>query len=111
MEYQGPNDIIRRVGAFLSVPIPETTQEQIDHLIALEACRHDLAKATVEWHMLLINKRRQVLHPKDKDLTELDRNVMLEANVSVIRADHDFLARLEELVKDRIDICKLLLTL
>ena len=111
MEYQSPTEIIRRVGVYLSAVMPTDQKKLVDELVGLEACRFELAKMTAEWHMLLADKKRQVLHPKDKDLTELDRNVMLDANVSVIRSDYEFLVKLEELVKDRIELGKVLLTL
>lgn len=111
MEYQPPTEIIRRVGAYMSVAMPTGQKKLIDELVSLEACRYELAKYVTEWHMLLTNKRRQVLHPKDKDFTELDRTVMMDANVSVIRQDYEFLVKLEELVRDRIELGKLLLTL
>lgn len=110
MEYQPPTEIMGRVGAYLRTPIPTNKKQLISELVGLEACRYDLAKDVVEWHSLLANKKRQMLHPKDKDLTELDRTVMLDANVSVIRQDYEFLVKLEELVKERIDLGKDLLT-
>lgn len=111
MEYQSPTEIIRRVGVYLSTAMPTQQKRLIDELVSLEACRYELANKTAEWHMLLADKKRQVLHPKDKDLTELDRNVMLDANISIIRKDYEFLVMLGELVKDRLELGKLLLTL
>jgi hypothetical protein len=111
MEYQPPTEVIKRVGIYMSVAMPTNKNKLADHLVGLDACRYDLAKKTAEWHKLLADKKRQALHPKDKDLTELDRNVMLEANVSVIRADYEFLVRLEELAKERIELGMVLLTL
>jgi hypothetical protein len=111
MEYQSPTEVMKRIGMYLSVTMPTNKDNLVEHLVGLDACRHDLAKKITEWHMLLADKKRQVLHPKDKDLTELDRNVMLEANVSIIRSDYEFLVKLEELAKDRIELGKVLLTL
>lgn len=111
MEYQSPTEIIKRVGVYMSVSMPTDKKRLVDELRGLEACRYDLALKTAEWHKLLADKKRQALHPKDKDLTELDRNVMLDANVSVIRQDYEFLLKLEELVRDRLDLGKTLLTL
>lgn len=111
MEYQSPTGIMKRVGVYMSVAMPTNKSKLAGHLLGLDGCRFDLALKAVEWHMLLADKKRQVLHPKDKDLTELDRTVMLEANVSIIRSDYEFLIRLEELVKDRIELGKTLLTL
>jgi len=102
---------MKRVGVYLSVAMPTGKDRLPDHLAGLEACRYDLAQKIVEWHMLLADSKARALRPKDKDYTELDRNVMLEADTSIIRKDYDFLVMLENLVKDRIELGKLLLTL
>lgn len=105
--YESPNEIIRRVGVFLREPIPEVDIE--DHLSGLEALRFDLAEATVDWQRLLAEKKNQMLHPKDKELTDMDRKVMLNASIAVIERDYEFLLRLEGLVSDRLDLGKMFL--
>ena len=99
------------MGIYLSVTMPQKKDKLVDHLLGLEACRYDLAQKVAEWHMLLADKKRQALRPKDKEYTELDRTVLLDADISIIRKDYEFLVKLDELVKDRLELGKVLLTL
>lgn len=111
MDYSSPTEIMRRVGIYLSKAMPTNKEKLADHLVGLEACRYELAEKTVEWHQTVAEVKNRMLHPKDKDLTELDRNVMLESHVAVIRKDYELLVKLDELIRDRIELGKLLLQL
>lgn len=111
MEYQSPTEIIKKVGGYLATPLSMDTMELINHLTGLEACRFELADKTTEWHRLVAEHRNRMLHPKDKDMTELDRNTMLDAHVAVVRQDYEFLCKLEDLVRERLQFGKILLTL
>lgn len=110
MEYKAPTEIIRRVGMYLQTPMPLDEKRLTQELVALDGCRYDLAEKSAKWHRLVAEARRRYLHPKDKDLTELDRTTMLDANIGEVRQDYEFLCKLEELVRDRIELGKLLLT-
>ncbi len=109
MDYQSPTEIIKEVGSHLSKKIPSDKQKMKDHLIDIESVRFALSEALVNQHKALVELRQRMLHPKDKDLTELDRNTMLDANASVYKRDYEFLEKLDELVRDRIEIIKTLL--
>lgn len=111
MEYESPNEVIKRVGIYLSVAMPTGKARLTEHLIGLEACRFDLARAATQWQQTLSEYKNRMLYPKDKDKTELDRNVMLDAHVAIVRKDYELLCRLEELIKDRLEFGSLLLTL
>jgi vacuolar-type H+-ATPase subunit E/Vma4 len=99
-------DIVDKLQPYLSVSIPINPAA---HLRALEALRLELAKASTEAHQKLVEKRRQALWPKDKELTELDRKTRLDGDTAVYEADALFLEKLEEIVKDRLELGKLLL--
>jgi hypothetical protein len=111
MDYESPIGIIKRVGVYLGVSMPTDKKRLISELQGLEACRFDLAQKTAEWHCKVAEYRNRMLHPKDKDMTELDRTTMLDAHVAVVRKDYELLCKLEELVRDRIELGKTLLTL
>lgn len=100
--YESPNEVIHRVSGFLGNPLPQTVSELQKHLIGLEACRLQLAEAKVDWHKLLHEKESQMLHPKDAMFTEMDRKVMLNASVAVIRRDYDYLVTIEQLIQERL---------
>lgn len=80
-------------------------------LRGLDSVRLDLAKTRADWGQLLAEKKNQMLHPKDKELTEMDRRIMLNASVAQIERDYDFLCTLETLVHERLELGKLLLSI
>lgn len=102
MEYP----IVDKLQPYLSIPIPTNPQA---HLRGLESLRYALAESAVEAHQKLLEKRRQALWPKDKELTELDRKTRLDGDTAGYEADYEFLLKLEEIVKDRIELGKLLI--
>lgn len=75
----------------------------------LEAVREPLMSLRIERYKDLCVKREQYRHPKDKNLTDLDRKTMLEAAVADAVADYETVRGLEELVKERVDLIKLLI--
>lgn len=101
MEYKPPYEVMRSVAKFLGEPLPQN-KDLIHHLVGLEATRLKLAEAKVDWHKLLHEKESQMLHPKDANFTEMDRKVMLNASVAVIRRDYDYLVTLERLIEERL---------
>lgn len=110
-EYESPTAIIKRVGIYLGTAVPIGKQKLIDHLQYLEACRWELTKAVVDQHQTLAETKSRMLHPKDKDMTELDRNTMLDAHIAVIRRDYELLLRIEKLIHERIELGKVFLQL
>lgn len=113
MNYEPPIQAIRDISEYLQQPIPDDNLDNglEEHLRGLESTLYKLAEVKADWHKMLSEKKSQMLHPKDKDLTELDRTIMLNASVAVIQRDYDFLCRVEELADQRIDIIQMLLTL
>lgn len=79
------------------------------HVIELDAIRYDLAKATSETMEFLYLKRNQMLEPKDKNSTELDRLTRLNADVALIEKDYAFLQKLETLVEQRLALATVLI--
>lgn len=108
MDYATPLATISRVTEYLGKPIPTTGR--VKYAIGLEATLYELAQQRTEWLMKLHNAENQLLYPKDKEMTELDRKTRLNGSVSLIRRDYDFLVALEEMAKARLDFIKLLLT-
>lgn len=99
------------VGSYLREPLPGTVSDLKAALIALESLRSRLLEVRVDWQMMLAEKRSQYLMPKDKDWTELDRKTRLNAQLANIERDCEFLIGLESLIKERIDLGQLILSL
>lgn len=68
----------------------------------LEDLRFKLAELLTNKGWELAEKRRQVLWPKDKDLTELDRKIRLEADTAQLERDYTLLKLAWEVVSDRL---------
>lgn len=102
-------DIIQAVSSFLEQELPITEPALEDALRALEELRLPLLKARVEAQTTLTRKRQQYLHPKDRDFTNLDREIMLAANVTSETEIFELLHGLENLLKDRHATLSLLL--
>jgi hypothetical protein len=106
------DSIITTVGALLRQPLPRAQEDLEAHVIELEACRFDLAEATVNSLQLLYQKRKQMLWPKDaeKNLTELDRTTRLNGDVAILERDYAFLLRIEALIEGRLNLALVFLT-
>lgn len=88
-------------------PYLEKRLDKID-ILDLERLRLELSEAKVDFHMKLQEKRRQMLWPKDKDFTELDRKTRLDGDVAVYQRNYDFLVELDDIVRERIELYKTL---
>lgn len=78
--------------------------------MAVEDVRPELAGSRCEALYELQVAEGKMLHPKDKDLTELDRRIYLQTAVSDLRKAYEYVLAIEELVKERIELGKLFLT-
>ena len=102
--YQSP-PIIAEAGKLLREHLPNGGEDAEVHIMELDALRYDVAEATADTLRLLYEKRKHVLWPKDKDVTELDRSVRLNADIAPIERDFALLQKIEVLIKDRIELC------
>ena len=95
---------ISKVAKFLGEPLPYTNIADLRaHLVGLEATRLEVAKKRCEWLKKLHESELKVLHPKDKDITELDRRIGVQSAVAEVRRDYEYLVSLEELTKYRLE--------
>lgn len=111
MDYESPNELYKRIGGLTRIPLPKDKNKLGDHLSELVAVQYDVVLEVANWHLKLAEVKQRMLYPKGKEYTELDRNIMLDAHVGVIRKDYELLCKLEELIRDRIELGKTLLTL
>jgi hypothetical protein len=75
----------------------------------LEVCYIGTMDARIKAQVTLQNKRLQYLHPKDSQYTDMDRKIMLDANVSDAQAEYEQALALEEALKQRVGIIQTLL--
>lgn len=101
--------IITRTQAFLN-EVPQTTTQAIkDQLRASSELVAPLLTARVEAQRRLAVEKNRLRHPKEKDLTDLDRSIMLGSAVAEFQADYELLSGLESLLSERISVLKLLI--
>lgn len=74
------------------------------NIIKIHTLRWELAEARAEALEVLQNKRKQMLWPKDKDLTELDRKTRMDGDCAPYQKNYEFLIALEEIIKDTIRV-------
>lgn len=102
--------IVSKVGEHLREPLDYHSPELVkEALVSLECLRADLLEVRVSWKQLLDEKRSQYLHPKDKDLTEMDRRIGLNASLANIERDYEFVFGLEKLIEQRMELGRVLL--
>lgn len=101
MDYQEP-PIIKTATDLLRGKVPDDLEEHVMDIVAIQA---DVALATADTLKVLLEKRKQLLWPKDKDTTELDRKTRLDADTAPLQRDYELLVRLEELLKQRVAVC------
>lgn len=104
MEYKEPA-IIKEAVSLLRLRIPPDDESIESHIIDISAIQSDVAIATSDALKLLHEKRKQLLWPKDKDTTELDRKTKLDADTAPLQRDFELLIRIEELLRQRVAIC------
>lgn len=101
---------IGHIKALLDKPIPLTTIELQDTLRALCEAHTltviDAATAQARLH----KKRLQYLHPKDKEMTDFDRKIHLDANTADEQLAYDMLHNLAGTIEIRIAVITTLLT-
>lgn len=99
-----PLELYGRVGAILRESLPVDLNQLKTHLRALELLRMDVLEHRVDWGQKVAEKSAQMLYPKDKEKTELDRKTMLNASVADLQRDYEFLKGLETLVAERLQL-------
>lgn len=92
-------EVVEKLRPYLTSPIGENIEE-------LRSLRVELAEAVAEARQKLLEKRRQMLWPKDKDMTELDRKTRLDGDVAQYERDYLFLAELQDIAKEKLELFK-----
>lgn len=90
--------VVKKLRPYITNPEPLSIKQRNE----LSALRLELAEMTVDAYQKVAEKRRQMLWPKDKEMTELDRKTRLDGDVAVYERDYQFLLRIENIVADRL---------
>lgn len=95
--------------ALLGVRLPKDVQRLQKALRDIEACYIGIMTARVQAHADLCNIRERYRHPKDKDLTDWDRKIMLDGYVFESQSEFDKLVGIEKALEQRISVIQALL--
>ena len=98
------DELISNLKRVLSAKLPESHDGAKSSLGACMQLSEPILTARVNAQYILANKREQARHPKDKEYTDLDRGVMLEAAVSEYMRDYELLRGLETLLAERLNV-------
>lgn len=91
-------EIIKKISPLLQQPVTTTT------LLALQPLRLELATALADKGQELAERKRQVLWPKDKEMTELDRKLRLNGDVAEIERDFTLLRLVNDIISDLVSL-------
>lgn len=103
------NAHIARVLDLLNVTLPNDVNGLKSALRDVEVCYIGIVTARVQAHADLCNMRERYRHPKDKELTDMDRKTMLEAHTAEEQARFEQLAGIEKALEQRISVIRALL--
>lgn len=97
--------ISEQVITLLSEPIIDTKT----HLIACMKLTAPLLQSRCAAQTKLVLEKNRLRLPKDKEYTDFDRQIMLDAAIAELQAEYNLLKGLEEQLAQRIDILSALL--
>lgn len=80
------------------------------YLGELEACKLAILQERVKVQREYFEGREKLRIPKGKEYTDFDRNTMLEASVAELREKYEYVKGLEELVRERVELYKLMMS-
>lgn len=101
-EYESPYDLFNRVGEYVRTPIPVKLGNLMKERSKVDALRYELAETIKKTSYVLNTRRMSAKQPKDKNITDLDRDVEIRGATAQIQADYDFLLELKEIIADRL---------
>lgn len=103
------NEHTARVLALLGEKLSENAQELTKALREAEVCFIPIVEARIAAQTKLFNERNRLRHPKDKELTDWDRKIMLDAHTGGAQAEYELLAGIEKALEQRIGVIRTLL--
>lgn len=96
--------------ALLREKIPENTALLTAMLREAEACYISTVEARIKAQAQLHTERERLRHPKDKEYTDWDRKIMLDAGTSELQATYELHAGTEKALEQRMVVIRALLT-
>jgi hypothetical protein len=99
INYETPIELFAKTGDAMREPLDyENSSNLMKQLSTAQSIRFELSNARCQWYSKLVEARERVRMPKDKEYTDLDRKILLEASTARIEEDYRFLLALEDIV-------------
>jgi len=98
-----------RVLALLHEKLPENLALLTTMLREAEACVISTVEARIAAQTKLYNARLQYRHPKDKEYTDWDRKIMLDAHTNELQAECELQQGIEKALEQRIAVIQALI--
>lgn len=100
---------IKTVSSILHCRLPENEKALRNSLRDAEGVFIQTIEEKAAAHRVLLQKRMQFRHPKDKEYTDFDRTILLEGNIAEHIEAYELFAGMEKALEQRISVIKALL--
>lgn len=105
------NDVhIDHVVALLDAELPNTTEALKRDLSGLLEGQRCVLERRISAQAKLYTERQRLRHPKDKELTDWDRKILLDEATSAAQMDYEWILGIEKALEQRIGIIQTLLS-
>lgn len=111
MEYESPYELFKQVGEYVSSPLGIAPDALVAESLEAQQLQLKLANVLRELHYTLNTRRMAAKQPKDKYITDLDREVEIKGATAQLQADYEFIITLQEIIKERLDTTRQWLTM
>src|SRR5688572_29754907 len=103
------NARIAHVLALLKEELPKDVQGLAKALREAEVSFIPIVESRISTQIQLHSERQRLRHPKDKELTDWDRKILLDEATSKVQADYEWLVSIEKALEQRIGVIQTLL--
>lgn len=89
--------------------LPDTKKGCKTDLNGLLASLAYISKAKAEVQTKLLHERARLRYPKDKELTDWDRKIMLDDATAELQAEYDLFTDIQKALEQRVEVVRALL--
>lgn len=102
------SDLLIQARAFLAGAIPFSKTEAAIKLQEYLSIIEPIVTERVQLHKELLQAREKLRVPKDKELTDFDRRTMNEAYCAEVQEKYEMMKGMEELLKEKMELVKMI---
>lgn len=102
------DSIINDVQDYLNKTVPTTKESLKDALVASMKLTQPLIASKVSAHRTLLQKKEKFRQPQDRGITDFDRKIMLDNDISEEIYSFELLSELSDALSARAELLKVL---